>query len=92
MPDTADMTDQLLGWLACAGVVLPAATLFLRHLSAFLDALNKAVVSLTGVVVSLRALRDAVRPAARASAEPDRKAVQDGKRRSKRRPHANNRL
>ncbi len=77
------MSDQLLGWLAWACVVLSAATFFLRHLSAFLDALNKAVASFTGVVVSSRALRETVRPAVRASAEPGRKAVEKGKRRSK---------
>ncbi|GAA0574600.1 hypothetical protein GCM10009416_11630 [Craurococcus roseus] len=79
------MSDQLLGWLAWACVVLSAATVFLHRLSAFLDALNKAVASFAGVVVSSRAFRDAVRPAVRLSAEPDRKAAEKGKRRSKRR-------
>jgi hypothetical protein len=57
------MTDQLLGWLVWMGVVLlPAATLFFNRLSVCLEALNRAVVSLTGVVVSLRAFWMAVRP------------------------------
>ncbi|UZO94931.1 hypothetical protein [Roseomonas mucosa] len=76
------MPDQLLGWLAYAGGVLLAATLFLNRLSAFLNAL-------AGVVNSARALERAVRPAARVSAQTDQKAV-TGEERADSRPNANN--